>query len=77
VYVKYDAVSSISIACTMFVIVSLATTIGAALPLGMHRMGMDPAHGGPAIQVVMDIGGVLLTCIICSLFLAGHPADPS
>lgn len=69
VYVKYDAWSSLAIASTMFFIVVTATIVGTALPLGFNRLRIDPAHAGPTIQVVMDISGVLLTCIICSIFL--------
>ena len=29
------------------------------LPLGMYFAGMDPAHAGPSIQVIMDVMGVV------------------
>ena len=38
----------------------------AALPILLHRSGLDAAHAGPAIQVLMDIVGVSITCLICA-----------
>ena len=43
--------------------------VGAGLPILLHYNGVDAAHAGPAIQVLMDIVGVTITCLICaSLF---------
>lgn len=36
------------------------------LPITLHKIGIDAAHAGPAIQVLMDIVGVSITCIICA-----------
>ena len=74
VYMKHDARAALAIAVTLFVIVITATLVGAMLPLFFLRLGADPAHAGPTIQVVMDITGVLLTCMICALFLSGGAA---
>lgn len=37
------------------------------------KAGMDPAHAGPSIQVIMDVMGVAITCIVCKMMLAPAP----
>jgi len=59
-----------AISATAFFIVQISVVLGAGLPLTMARFGVDPAHAGPVIQVVMDIIGVTLTCLVCSAVLA-------
>jgi len=59
-------VSAIAIGGSVFCIVATSTLVGAALPILLHRNGVDAAHAGPAIQVLMDILGVTITCIICT-----------
>ena len=59
-------VSAIAIGGSVFCIVATSTLVGAALPIVLHRSGVDPAHAGPSIQVLMDILGVTITCIICT-----------
>lgn len=54
----------LAICLSMLAIVFTSTIVGASLPLVLNRMGLDPAHAGAAIQVMMDIIGVTLTCII-------------
>ena len=51
---------------SVFCIVATSTVVGAALPILLHRSGLDAAHAGPAIQVLMDIVGVTITCLICA-----------
>ena len=64
-----DLVSGMAIGSSVFCIVATSTLVGSALPILLHRNGIDAAHAGPAIQVVMDIAGVTITCLICaSLF---------
>jgi hypothetical protein len=48
--------------------VLLSVTIGASLPLLFHFvMKVDPAHAGSSVQVVMDVLGVTITCVLGSL----------
>jgi Mg/Co/Ni transporter MgtE len=51
----------------MIVIISII--LGALMPLGMKKVGIDPAHSSTTIQVVMDILGVSITVWISSLVL--------
>merc|ERR1719223_985789 len=61
-----DTVSAMAIGASVFCIVATSTVVGAALPILLHRSGLDAAHAGPAIQVLMDIVGVSITCLICA-----------
>jgi len=65
--VARDEVFAITLSLVMIVFAS--TTIGTILPIALDKVGLDPAHGGAAVQVLMDIGGVLITCVISSLVL--------
>jgi Mg/Co/Ni transporter MgtE len=69
----------LAICLSMLAIVFTSTLVGAALPLVLNRLGIDPAHAGAAIQVIMDISGVTLTCIISCTVLGvqvGKPQAP-
>jgi magnesium transporter len=81
-----DVVASLAIGSCLFLIVLVATSIGALLPFILQRLGTDPAHAGPAVQVIMDIIGVATCCIVCTAafaafdrsdFVAFHAKDAS
>jgi Mg/Co/Ni transporter MgtE len=63
---------AIAIAGSLFIIVLSSTVIGTLLPLGMFCVGLDPAHAGPSIQVVMDVMGVAITCLVCRTMLVNQ-----
>ena len=52
----------IAVAWALFFIVLSSVLLGTMLPLALWRLGIDPAHAGPGIQVLMDILGVALSC---------------
>ncbi|EER06254.1 conserved hypothetical protein [Perkinsus marinus ATCC 50983] len=66
---QVTVIESIAISISMMTIVLSSILLGTLLPLLLHRLGSDPAHAGAAIQVLMDILGVLLTCSICDFLL--------
>ena len=66
-----DVRDAVAIASSLLAIVLISIVAGALLPLALHRAGFDPAHAGATIQVIMDLSGVLITCVVCSLLLAG------
>ena len=43
------------------------------LPFALAASGQDPANAGTTIQVVMDIMGVVITCVVCSLVFTQVP----
>jgi len=63
---------ALAICISMFSIVFVSTVLGSALPLIFKYFGADPAHAGAAIQVLMDITGVTLTCVV-ACFVLGVP----
>lgn len=58
-----------AITSSLFMIVIISVGLGALLPLGMLKVGIDPAHSSTTIQVIMDILGVTITVIVSSLVL--------
>ena len=59
-------VAAIGIATSLFAIVPASTRTGSALPFALAAAGQDPANAGTAIQVCMDVAGVVITCVVCS-----------
>ena len=57
---------------TMIVVVILATTIGATVPLLLDRFGVDPAIAtGPFITTTNDILGIIVFFVLASLIYLG------
>lgn len=73
---QVHGVECLAICLSMLCIVFTSTLLGAALPLVLNRFGFDPAHAGAAIQVMMDISGVTITCII-SCAVLGVRVEPT
>ena len=48
---------TVAVTLALGVIVLSSVCLGAVLPLGLQRIGVDPAHSSTTIQVVMDILG--------------------
>mmetsp|Transcript_14769 Transcript_14769/g.25967 ORF Transcript_14769/g.25967 Transcript_14769/m.25967 type:complete len:322 (+) Transcript_14769:74-1039(+) len=51
------------------VITTLATGFGTALSVALVRMGVDPAHASPAVQVMMDMIGLTVVCSVATLWV--------
>lgn len=66
---------SIAIALALVSIVVSSIVIGTVLPLLFQIIGIDPAHSSTTIQVIMDISGVLVTCLITSCLLDTSPSN--
>ena len=62
-------VDAVAISSSLLFIVVTSILLGSALPFGMQFAGLDPANAGTSIQVLMDITGVAVTCVSCSLIL--------
>jgi Mg/Co/Ni transporter MgtE len=60
---------SLAIAASLSIIVFLSIVIGAVLPLSFQMIGLDPANSSTTIQVIMDISGVLITCLVATVLL--------
>lgn len=46
-----DATAALAIGIASLVIVAVSAVVGASLPLLFVRLGIDPAHAGPAVEV--------------------------
>ena len=68
----YSTTDAVAIGTSLFCIVLSSVVIGAVLPMLLNYVGLDPAHAGATIQVVMDLAGVMITCVVCSAMLAGE-----
>ena len=64
-------IDAMAIASALFFIVNASVLTGASLPFLLAWRGVDPAHAGTTVQVVMDIAGVVITCAVCRTLLAG------
>lgn len=62
---------AISVTTALSLIVFSSVCLGAILPLGLERIGVDPAHSSTTIQVIMDILGVLLAVLVSTAILDG------
>jgi Mg/Co/Ni transporter MgtE len=62
----YENSMAISISCSIIVVSSVL--LGALLPYYMLLLGLDEIHSGAVIQVLMDIYGVSVTCLVCWCF---------
>lgn len=58
-----------AISLSLFFIVLSSVVLGGALPFALRRVGANVEHAAPMIQVVMDILGVTICCVVCSAFL--------
>ena len=67
-----DGVSVGAISLSLGVIVFVSVVLGSLFPLLLHGVGLDPAHAGPIVQVVMDILGVYTTCVVCHTLLSPY-----
>lgn len=61
---------TIAVTASVCAIVAISVAIGSTLPLGMRRVGIDPAHSSTSIQVVMDILGVLITVCVSTFVMS-------
>jgi cation transporter-like permease len=59
----------VAVGTSLVSIVFVAILAGVALPLLFQAIGLDPAHSSTAINVVMDIGGVMIIVLVASIML--------
>jgi Mg/Co/Ni transporter MgtE len=65
-----------AIIASLSVIVFVSILLGAILPFILLYLGVDCAHASTTIQVIMDILGVLITCVISSILLRAFITAP-
>jgi len=60
---------TLAIVISLMLIVFVSILCGSMLPLFLKWLRFDPAHASTSIQVIMDIGGVMMTCLISTSLL--------
>jgi magnesium transporter len=66
-YFHQDFVSAAAVNISLFMIVITSVFLGAAFPILLERLNIDPANSAaPFIATLMDILGVLIYCFVCS-----------
>lgn len=60
---------SFAICVSLMTIVFISIMAGCVLPLLLQICRVDPAHSSTTIQVIMDISGVLISCMLASSLL--------
>lgn len=71
--------STVAITLSLFFIVMSSVVLGSSLPFLIGYAGFNREHAAPIIQVVMDITGVFITCILCSAIIpeSEHRGPPT
>ena len=59
-----------AVAWSCWAIVTISVMAGTLLPFSLRMCGLDPGHAGAGVQVLMDVLGCLITCVICSVVLS-------
>ena len=61
---------TLSVACSLFVVVMFATILGTVVPLTLEKLKINPALAtGPFIQISNDIVGLVIYVMIAKWFL--------
>lgn len=64
-----SALETFAIGLSLMLIVFISILAGCLLPFILQSLKFDPAHSSTSIQVIMDIAGVLITCLTAHLIL--------
>jgi NhaP-type Na+/H+ or K+/H+ antiporter len=73
---KYGAAASLcqcrssnaqAIALSYMLIVVMGNALGVLIAMTLHRCGQAAVGSPPVTQVVVDVLGILLTCLVCSV----------
>eukprot|EP00758_Cryptobia_borreli_P008465 Tbor_TRINITY_DN5390_c1_g6::TRINITY_DN5390_c1_g6_i2::g.5146::m.5146 len=69
--------SILAITLSLFCTVVASVGLGCFMPFAIGYFGHDREHAAPIIQVLMDICGVLITCVICSNMIPDSEESPA
>ncbi len=64
-----SSAEAFAITVSLMLIVFVSIIFGALLPIILNLLEIDPANSSTSIQVIMDILGVLLTCLVSTTLL--------
>jgi magnesium transporter len=70
IMMPHELVVTLSVACSLFVVVMFATLLGSIVPLTLEKIHINPALAtGPFIQISNDIVGLIIYVSIATWFL--------
>lgn len=61
--------NTFAVVLSLCAVMITSVTIGMILPILFKALNIDPAHASPSIQVIMDLTGILITCIVAAIVL--------
>lgn len=72
VYLMYgQLLGSFTVSLSLSIIVLVSVILGSCIPLGLKKLGIDPAFAaGPFLATIMDITGLLIYCYVGHFLLS-------
>ena len=69
-YGPHTAPLGLTLAASLVAVVTFGTLVGSILPLGLQRLGFDPASASaPLVATVVDVSGIVIYFLAASFFL--------
>lgn len=65
-----------AIALSYTLIVVMANGLGVCITMALHMFGKAAVGSPPVVQVLVDVIGISLTCLVCSAVLEGTAPEP-
>ena len=61
---------ALAIALSYTLIIVMANALGVVIALTLHLCGLAAVGAPPVVQVVVDVLGITLTCLVCTAVLS-------
>lgn len=61
--------AALAVGASTMAVMLMAIGMGTMVPLAMNLVGIDPAHAGPVVSVLVDLSGVAVICFVCNAVL--------
>jgi magnesium transporter len=72
IYTTHWLLVAITVACSLIGVVLWGTLIGSLLPIGLRRMGFDPAtSSAPFVATLVDVTGLVIYFTVATVILRG------
>ena len=62
--------AALAIALSYTLIIVMANALGVVVALTLHLCGLAAVGAPPVVQVVVDVLGITLTCLVCTAVLS-------
>ena len=67
---RRDQLDALAIALSYTLIIVMANALGVVVALTLHLCGLAAVGAPPVVQVVVDVLGITLTCLVCTAVLS-------